>query len=477
MSDLARVSAPVPRRTAKDWSGLFDSVEEFDLEVTHLEGRLPEGLVGTLYRNGPGGRDFAASFFDGDGMIRALRIGPDGRVHFRSRFVATEKYLAEKGSPRPLRRQVGTNLPGGFLRNAFRVPAHEANTSVVSMAGRLWALAEGGHPYEIDAETLETGELTNFDGTLGPRTAFTAHPHVDPETGDTVAFGNDFGARPGIRTFRVDRAGGLHAIGRVPLKDVGFIHDYALTRHWMTFLIPPIVASVPRFLLGLTSFFDSIRWRPELGLRIAMQPRAGGEPVMLETDACMTGHVVSAWEERDTVVVDTCQLDTWAPIGEAAANHRTSDWDGYGGQSVRRYRIDPRTGRVSSEEICSLPVEFPRIDERRETREARWAYFAANGSPGEGGWFRGVLKLDRRSGATDFFAFGDGKVATEPIFLPRPGGSDEDDGWVAVFVHDAVAGVTEIAILDARRLADGPVCTLKPGINAGITFHGSWAPA
>ena len=34
----------------------------------------------------------------------------------------------------------------------------------------------------------------------------------------------------------------------------------------------------------------------------------------------------------------------------------------------------------------------------------------------------------------------------------------------------------EVAIIDARRVADGRVCTLKLRENAGITFHGTWVP-
>ena len=125
MAMTATIPGSIPiARTAAHWAGFFDSVTECDKAVTDIDGAIPDGLAGTLYRNGPGRRDFADSYFDGDGLIRALRIGGDGAVRYRARFVRTEKYLAERGSQRPRRRLAGTNLPGGPLRNMFRVPAH-----------------------------------------------------------------------------------------------------------------------------------------------------------------------------------------------------------------------------------------------------------------------------------------------------------------------------------------------------------------
>lgn len=43
----------------------------------------------------------------------------------------------------------------------------------------------------------------------------------------------------------------------------------------------------------------------------------------------------------------------------------------------------------------------------------------------------------------------------EPIFVPRPGGTAEDDGWVMSLVYDADEQRTRLAILDARNLSGG----------------------
>lgn len=467
-------------RTSENWKGLFDTVSECDKEVTEIEGRLPDGLVGTLYRNGPGTHDWTTSFFDGDGMIRAIRIGADGRVRYLARYIETEKYIKERAAKRQLYRLAGTNRPGGILTNMFRAPAHEANTSVVHMADRMWALEEGGHPYEFHAETLATGGMSDFDGKLHERTAFTAHPHFDAESGEAFGFGMHFGAKPSLKLFRVDRSARLHDIGDIPVEGAGFVHDYALSKNWMAFFMPPMIPSIAKILFGAGTFFESMRWEPERGLKIALMHRNGGDPIFLEEEACLAGHVIGAHEVGDELIVDLCRQSEWNDMAEPAANFRTADWSGYGRGGVRRYRINPSAGTVEKEDICDLPSEFPRINPTREGLGAKYAFCAANTYPGEGGWFRAVLKLDTETGATEIFDHGENKAAHESVFVPRPasagGTGAEDDGWLVGFVHNGLTSQTEVAIIDARRVSDGPVCTLKLRENAGITFHGSWVP-
>lgn len=44
----------------------------------------------------------------------------------------------------------------------------------------------------------------------------------------------------------------------------------------------------------------------------------------------------------------------------------------------------------------------------------------------------------------DFHAFGPGRFGGEPVFVPRPGGKDEDDGWVVTYVYDRNTNESEV---------------------------------
>lgn len=76
---------------------LFDAVED-SYPIAEVSGRIPETLRGTHYVNGPARfrrGDFQYKhWLDGDGMICALRFGPEG-AHFTNRFIQTKKLLDE----------------------------------------------------------------------------------------------------------------------------------------------------------------------------------------------------------------------------------------------------------------------------------------------------------------------------------------------------------------------------------------------
>ena len=108
----------------EEWKRGYDSQpNEYEYEITEIEGKIPVELSGTLFRNGPGLLDIGSEAihhpFDGDGMISAFSF-KDGQAHYRNRFVETEAYVAEKEAGKILYRGVfGTQKPGGLFNNLF----------------------------------------------------------------------------------------------------------------------------------------------------------------------------------------------------------------------------------------------------------------------------------------------------------------------------------------------------------------------
>src|SRR5689334_19510028 len=103
---------------AADWHRIFETLpDEHDYVVDEIEGRMPEGLVATLYRDGPaknevGGTPYAL-LFDGDAMLSQFTIDERGRVRYRNRYVRTTHYLKERTADKPLMRGYAQQKPGG----------------------------------------------------------------------------------------------------------------------------------------------------------------------------------------------------------------------------------------------------------------------------------------------------------------------------------------------------------------------------
>ena len=131
---------------------------------------------------------------------RLLRIGPNPLPNEDRRqlpLVHRPRHGARRAPARRPRRVVPPPLgplgPGRATSSAgprSSGPQHgmgdnTANTNVVDVAGRTFAIVEaGGLPVEL-TDDLETVGASDFDGTLGG--SFTAHPKRDPATGELHA--------------------------------------------------------------------------------------------------------------------------------------------------------------------------------------------------------------------------------------------------------------------------------------------------
>lgn len=460
------------------WMSVYRTPAEVDQPVTDVQGQVPEGLAGTLYRVGPGKLDMAHHLFDGDGMVSAVRFGRDGGVHWANRFVRTGKYLAELHASRPAVKGFGTLAGGGGrLRNALQLSAgksNAANTNVMFTAGRLLALWEAGHPWQIDPATLETIGEMDFDGALDTRLPFSAHPHWDPRTGEIFNFGMLYGRKNSVACYRIDRSGRLHQLARVAAPAPVMNHDFMITDRWLVFCLNPLRMRLVPFLTGGAAFGDSLEFHPDEATTIVLVPRAGGEPVRVEAPAWFQFHFAAAYDDGDDVVIDLARYQRYEDVGPYLRAYRASAALGRA-PTLWRYRVCTRSGRATGHELSPQGVEFPQVNGNLATGGYRLVYGVF--MEPERGLDGRIGRVDVQTGETDCWDPGAGLPVSEPIFVPRPDGTAEDDGWLVAHVYDPHREATDAVVLDARDLSAGPLCTAHLPVNAGLTFHGAWRRA
>lgn len=471
---------------AEPWGGLATSLDGDRAYAPRVEGRLPDGLRGTLYRNGPGlfdrGGKRRRALLDGDGLVQSFRFGEDG-AFYRARFVRTDKFVDEERAGKLVWATFSTQAPGGVFANALpqRKIRSQAGITAVPRQGRLFAFDEMALPWELDPESLETvGETT-----LGlPRdlTTYAAHNKVDPETGEWLHFGLEFGRKPRVHltTFAAD--GSLASHDAYPLPRFSYLHDWFVTRRHVVLHLHPATIAPIGLLLGLKSIVGSLRWDGSDGSLLMVLPRdrrGGAKPRLVETEASFMWHSFNGHEEGEELVLDFVGYEDPDhfigddPLVTAVMEGRRGRFEHPG--AVRRIRVAPGASRARNDVVAAGNFEWPRVDGRLLGRRQRWGY-VASARPGR--FFQNaVAKVDFEGGGVETLDFGDRVFTNEPVFVPDPARTGEDAGWLLVELYDGDSRKSSLAVLDAARIADGPIVRVLLEHHVPVSFHGSWRPA
>lgn len=444
-------------------SGVFAPQRtEVDVDELTVVGELPADLNGTYFRNGPNPRFDPIGRYvyplDGDGMVHRLRID-NGRAGYSNRFVRTPMVLAEEKAGRALWGGItdtyspGPDLVGPELAGSSR---QLPDINVVAHGGRLLAMAESDLPYRLDPADLATLGRTDCDGAMA--LGSTAHPKIDPATGELVLF--TYRLQAPFLAWSVLGPDGSTRRAPTAIEGVDepvMVHDMALTARYIVLFLCPLVFDIPGMLRG-ASLLD---WRPARGTRIALIPRDGAAVRWAETDAFWVWHFANAYDEADgTVVVDYVQ---WAYPGGLA------DVDTPQRGGLVRAVLDPRTGDVDRTELAMRPVEFPRIDDRDLT--APHTTIATAGISGTDRTRDALMFLDPRRGTEICWKAGPFAVG-EPVFMPG-----EQHAYWGTLSTDLRDMTSWFHILAAQDPAAGPVASIRMPIRVPAGLHGSWLPS
>jgi carotenoid cleavage dioxygenase len=437
-------------------------------------GELPQDLEGMYVRIGsnpmfePAGR---YHWFDGDGMLHGVHFA-NGTATYRNRWVRTEGLAAEEQAGKALWTGIHERpdfaRPGGPYKDT-------ANTTLSFQAGKLlahWWLA--GKSYVIDLPSLDTVGVEDFGGGLAG--GMSAHPKVDPETGELIFF--DYGPVPPYLTYGVIGADGKLK-HQVPIELPGprLQHDIAITRNYsilldMSMMWDPDALAQGRVRNG---FF---RDKPS---RLGVIPRYGsnadvqwfdGEPFFMY-------HTINAWEDGDTIVLTGCRIDN--PLTTDPHNPRSDKIV----PSIATLRLEPHlhewrlnlaTGLLKEEPLDETMGEFPTMDDRSLGRSTRFSYMPRM-APAEVLLFDGLMVYDGDA-IVQQYSYPAGWFGGEAAFGARTGASKrDDDGYLCTFVAEEATGNSELYVFDAARVGDGPVarCPIPQRVPTG--YHTEWVSA
>jgi len=465
-----------------------------------VSGKLPDWLQGSLLVNGGGDYTNMVHMFDGLAMLVKLRV-EGGRVWASQRYVATEQYKHYKRTGRLRWREFGTPLPAAnvgekagqvaeqLLALATKVGGFTDNASVSVTPlpdGSVLAGSETAFSvYRVDPQRLATLNQCRFTGDGVPGDLLTAHPKLLPGGVSMVNFS------------RVLPLGGFHVyvqdmrtlkrrqVAYIPDRDPlnpAWVHDFAVTgRHAVIFEMP-LLFNMPALMLGENNrdhlFMD---WKPELGTRIHVVALDGSGVKSYNAPPFFTFHFANGFEEGGALHVDFAGY----------ADARIMDDLNMGpifqfpGKEVSRSALQRVTIPLDAPSGATLPgpcsvlkddaaygnfCEFPQVAPNARYRPYRYTYCQAARRPTNLG--NALAKHDVVAGTSQLW-HQDGCMPGEAAFVPRPGGTAEDDGVVVAPVMGA-DGRSFLLVLDAARWTEVARAALPYG--APYRFHGTWLP-
>ena len=474
----------------RNFTGYFaPSRAEVDIEdLIVSRGEIPAELDGAFYRCGPDPqyppRNTDDIWFNGDGMVSAFRFKA-GKVNFRQRWVRTDKWRLEREARRALFGAYRNPLDddpavAGKIRGT-------ANTNALVHAGVLLALKEDSPAVAMDPVTLETIGNWDFRGTFEGQT-FTAHPKIDPLTGEMHAFGY---AASGVLTndvvyMRIDREGRIVDQTRFACPYYCMLHDFGVTERYVVFHVIPITGSWDRLRERKPHFgFDTSK-----EVYLGVFPRNGGAEKVrwFRGPNCFASHVMNAFDEGERLHIDlpTAPGNLWPffpDIADGSFDPRKAK------PRMMRWTVDMASDNetIQMTPLSDLVGEFPRIDERFSGRPYRQGCllvqddtkpFEAPGSESASGFIMNTLaRLDLQTGQQDCWWVGPTSSLQEPAFIPRPGSTEEGDGWWVMVENRLAEMRSNLLLFEGRDLAAGPVAVIELPLRLRHALHGNWTPA
>jgi carotenoid cleavage dioxygenase-like enzyme len=473
----------------------FNAPMRFEANVDDCEviGKIPSDMNGAFYRVGaewyypPKFADDA--ILNADGYISLFRF-KNGKVDFKGRWVQTHRFLQERKAKRQLY---------GYYRNPYtddesiRDPSKPnlrtvSNTAPLVFDRKLFSLKEDGLPYQIDPNTLETVGTWDFHGKWKSQT-FSAHPKLDPLSGEMVAYGYEATGLTSddLWIYTLNKQGHVTHEIRTKVPYVSVVHDIALTHRHVVVPFGGYVTNGERLKQGKIHW----GWDQTKPSYIGVIPREGSSKDMRwfkGPERCMM-HTFNAHSEGNKVILyapfwDSNFFPFFPPVDG-------SPWNPAKARAfIRKITLDLDSKKDTWEEEILWPTQVTdlgKVDPRVLTLATRYLFtsFSDRERPFDKEHIYGPAptqvnnsygRFDIQTGKMDSFFAGPTHGLQECTFVPRASGM-EGDGYLIGVASNYSEMRSELVITDAQRLSEGEIARVILPFRINQQVHGVWADA
>ena len=340
---------------------------------------------------------------------------------------------------------------------------------------------------------------------LGGR-AFTAHPHIDSNTGYLVGWG--WKSRITAKAVEIslwEWDEDWREMGRRDYVMEGCEaapHDFGVTEKWYVMIQNRLGIDPLPFLVGAKGAGECLISQPQEPLLVHLIPRSTQtpnvakpvEPVIAEgpresfeihVALAHDGPPLSRGETtsedlENWVTVYTAGWDKLSPgvfLGEWGSSdpwpfpvptELSPDFNNIPRTLLWMYEINAVTGEVKRqpapgcEDLC---IDHPHVSPLFEGKRAcRYVYASLSNEVRVSGPPLGYVRIDLKTGELQKWYASNRSFCEEPVIVPKANGANEDDAWLIGLIADHSrenpAGISRVVVLDCADIAAGPVCSI-----------------
>lgn len=429
-------------------------------EELSVQGSLPPWLRGSFIHTGPGLFELEKSgyghWFDGLAMLTAVELR-DGEAHYRCRFLESDAYDAARERGAPAVGEFDTMPPKGRLRRLLSVLSRPSitdncNVNVAYVGDSAIAMTESHRQREFDPHTLETFEEHTYDDDI-VGVLSTAHPQIDRLHGLLYNVMVRFGRHSSYEIYELPLGTKTRRrVASLPVDRPSYMHSFAASDRYVVLTETPLSAHPLRMRFSTRPFIDRYAWHADRGTRLRVVDKRHGDVVTdVKAPPMFTFHHVNAVEVDDRIDVDLIAYPDASTVYALRLDAlRGARPPLVAGRLTRlAVPIGAFGARVEPRALSDQLLELPRISPYHERRHYRYVYGTTSQDPAT--FFDQLVKLDLRGGLAVTFSH-PGWFPTEPLFVPSPEATDEDEGVLLSIALDTTAGKSRLVVLDARTL-------------------------
>lgn len=445
----------------------------YDLEV--VSGAIPEDLAGALFRISSNPRFEPLDleryhWWEGDGAVAGIYVR-EGHAQFAMKWVETDSMKFEVAQ--------GEAVYAGFVNGSAPHPPpvggppakNVANTNVGIFDDHLLVYFEGGLPTSMNPQSLETYGSYDFHG--GIDILCTAHYKIDPTSGDMLFFA---AVGPHLTWYRAAvKTGRVVDSHTIDIGCPAMVHDYAVSENYAIFLVSPTQFRLDMIMQGRAGVLWDETAVPH-GSRFVVLDRRTKVVAWYDTGLMVAPtHFFNAFETPNGIVVDAHIINRLGNPADDPDNPVSSHtW--FPPAMAWRFELDTTTKKVTNSMLSGVAGEFPKINDDWLGRENRWGYFATTRDLNPVTLTDGLARHDHATGQTIVLEGPDGLTnPSEPVFVQRRGGVEENDGYLLSLWWNPATGLSELLIHHAEAWEAKPLARVKLPVRVPFGFHGSWA--